>query len=220
MNSIAPGVSKGFDLFGFAGDVGGVAVLDVSAGGGPLEIAVELDAVRGVEIDALDLASESFAFGEAGHDHQGIAEDHPVGPVLVVLIEVGFVDPFGDAVEVGIEVGEEQGLGVGVALGLGGLAEEVVDQGLGLDLLLDIKRRGMNDEVGPILFVLAAPDELGIKVLIPAAVSHADRGLLVVFHHRLILHGRDILASALGVLDRFDGFLECGFLGHGESLTR
>ena len=32
-DAVAPGVSKGFDLFGLAGNVGGVAVFDVSAGG-------------------------------------------------------------------------------------------------------------------------------------------------------------------------------------------
>jgi hypothetical protein len=33
-----------------------------------------------------------------------------------------------------------------------------------MDLFLDVKRRGMNDEVAPVLFILPAPDELGIEI--------------------------------------------------------
>ncbi len=56
VDAVAPGVAEGFDLLGLAGDVVGPAVLHVAAGGGPLEVAVELDAVRRVEVDALHLA--------------------------------------------------------------------------------------------------------------------------------------------------------------------
>ena len=45
MDAVAPGVAEGFDLLGLAGDVVGLAVLHVAAGGGPLEVAVELNAV-------------------------------------------------------------------------------------------------------------------------------------------------------------------------------
>ena len=64
VDAVAPGVAEGFDLFGLAGDVVGVAVLDVAAGGGPLEVGVELDAVGRVEVDALDLAAQALALGE------------------------------------------------------------------------------------------------------------------------------------------------------------
>ena len=56
VDAVAPGVAEGFDLLGLAGDVVGLAVLHVAAGGGPLEVAVELDAVGRVEVDALHLA--------------------------------------------------------------------------------------------------------------------------------------------------------------------
>ena len=39
VDAVAPGVAEGFDLLGLAGDVVGVAVLHVAAGGGPLEVA-------------------------------------------------------------------------------------------------------------------------------------------------------------------------------------
>lgn len=45
MDAVAPGVA-GLDLFRPAGDVLGVAVVDIAAGGGPLEVGVELDAVE------------------------------------------------------------------------------------------------------------------------------------------------------------------------------
>ena len=57
-----------------------------------------------IEVDALHLAAQPLALGEAGHDLQAVAEDHAVGPVLVVLIEVGLVGVLGDAVEVGEQV--------------------------------------------------------------------------------------------------------------------
>ncbi len=85
----SPGVAEGFDLLRLAGDVVGVAVLHVAAGGGPLEVAVELDAVRRVDVDALHLAAQSFALGQASHDLEGVAEDHAIRPVLVVLVELG-----------------------------------------------------------------------------------------------------------------------------------
>ena len=35
-----------------------------------------------------------------------------------------------------------------------------------MDLLLDVERRRMDDEVAPVLLVLAAPDELRIEVAV------------------------------------------------------
>jgi hypothetical protein len=104
VDAVAPGVAEGFDLLRLAGDVVGVAVLHVAAGRGPLEVAVELDAVGRVEVDALHLAAQALALGEARHHLQGVAEDHAVRPVLVVLVELGLVHALRDAVEVGEEV--------------------------------------------------------------------------------------------------------------------
>src|SRR5258708_4569108 len=78
----------------------GLAVLHVAAGGGPLEVAVELDAVGRVEVDALHLAAQALALSQTRHHLERIAEDHAVGPILVVLIELGFVNACGDADEV------------------------------------------------------------------------------------------------------------------------
>jgi len=63
-------------------------------------------------------APKSFALGQAGHDLEGVAEDHAVGPVLVVLIELGLVNAYGNAIEVVEEVsGNHPGL-VSALLGL------------------------------------------------------------------------------------------------------
>ena len=89
MNPVPPGIPECLDLLRLPGDVVGVAVLHVPAGGGPLEVGVELDAVGRVEVDALHLAAQSFALGQGGHDLEAVAEDHAVGPVGVVLVEFG-----------------------------------------------------------------------------------------------------------------------------------
>ena len=78
MDTVAPGVAEGFDLLGLAGDVVGLAVLHVTAGGGPLEVAVELDAVGRGDVDALDFAAQPFALSQAGHDLERVAENHAV----------------------------------------------------------------------------------------------------------------------------------------------
>ena len=83
-----------------------------------------------------------------------------------------------------VEVGEQVGnVGLGLAL-LGRAALQVVDDRLGVDLLLDVERRHVDDEVGPVLPVLAAPDELrvgkreraGLRQLLHLLVGDRDPG--------------------------------------------
>jgi hypothetical protein len=105
VDPVAPRIAKRLHLLRLARDVPGIAVLHVAAGGGPLEVAVELDPVRRIEVDALHLAAQPLALGQAGHDLQRVAEDHAVAPVLVVLVEIGLVGALGDAVEIGEEIG-------------------------------------------------------------------------------------------------------------------
>ena len=174
VDAVAPGVAEGFDLLGLAGDVVGLAVLHVAAGGGPLEVAVELDAVGRVEVDALHAPAQALALGQAGHDLEGVAEDHAVGPVLVVGVELGLVSALGHAVEVGEEVGREH---PGFVLAFLRLAQQVINERLGVDLFLDVERRGVDDEVAPVLLILPAPDELGIEVGV-ARILRRTRRLL------------------------------------------
>jgi hypothetical protein len=68
-----------------------------------------------------------------------------------------------------VEVGEEVDL---VAGGFGAVGvcatEQIVDQDLGVDLLLNVDGRGADDEVGPVLLVFAAPDELRVEIAVAA----------------------------------------------------
>ena len=83
-----------------------------------------------------------------------------------------------------------------------------------MDLFLDVERRGVDDQVGPVLLILAAPDELRIEIAVAALVGDADRVLLVLLHHRLVFGGGDVLARGLVVLERFDGLAGGLLLGH------
>ena len=85
-------------------------------------------------------------------------------------------------------------------------AKQIVDQHLRLDLLLDVERRRMNDEIAPILLILPAPDELGIEVAIAPLVGHADGADSPFLQYRLILGSGNILPLGLVVLEGFDGF--------------
>src|SRR5712691_9275938 len=84
-----------------------------------------------------------------------------------------------------------------------------------MDLLLDVERRGVDDEVAPILLVLAAPDELRVQVAVAPLVGQAHRVPRLLLEHRLVLGGRDVLARGLVVAEGFDGSGGCGFSGHG-----
>ena len=71
----------------------------------------------------------------------------------------------------------------------------------------------MDDEIAPVLLILAAPDELRIEVGV-AGVADLLRVLLLLFQHGLIFRRRDVLPLGLVVLEGFDGFCGCGFFGH------
>ncbi|WP_245731830.1 hypothetical protein [Thiocapsa roseopersicina] len=77
----------------------------------------------------------------------------------------------------------------------------------------------MDDEIAPILLILAAPDELGVEVAVAprllvrerigtvrstARIGHPYRGLLVLAHHRLVFGRRDVLAGGLIVSEGLD----------------
>src|SRR5882762_5830600 len=103
-----------------------------------LPVRSELDPVRRGEVDALHLALEAFFLRQAGHYEQRVAEDHPVRPVPLVVVEVHLLIEFRYAVE----IGEERQLGLRLSL-LRGVAE-VLDQRLRVDFLLDVNRHDWN----------------------------------------------------------------------------
>ena len=97
-----------------------------------------------------------------------------------------------------------------------GLAQEIVDQHLGVNLFLDVEGRGVDDEVAPVLLVLSPPDELGVEVSV-AWVVHLDGFLFFGPKDRLKLRRWDVLAL-VGLV--FKGLYGLGFtfLGHGYLL--
>ena len=66
-----------------------------------------------------------------------------------------------DAVEVGEEVGREH---PSLVLALLRGAQQIVDEDLRVNLLLDVERWRVDDEVAPVLLILSAPNELRVEV--------------------------------------------------------
>jgi hypothetical protein len=64
----------------------------------------------------------------------------------------------------------------------------------------------VDHEVGPVLHILAAPDELRVEVAVAPFVGHLGyRRLGLLVHHRLVFGGGDVLAAGVGVSESFDG---------------
>ncbi|WP_366143442.1 hypothetical protein [Accumulibacter sp.] len=133
-----------------------------------------------------------------------------------MLVELGLVDSGRDAVEIGEEVRRDLAL---LVRALPRLAQQFVDQRLRVYLLLNVERRRMDDEVAPVLLVLAAPDELRVEVGVPR-VAHLPGVLLRLVEHRLVFGGRNVPAPGVVVGDRVDVLVRGGLLGHGVILPR
>ena len=102
------------------------------------------------------------------------------------------------------------------------LTEQVVDERLGMHLLLDVEGRGLDDEVAPVLLVLAAPDELGVEVAVAALVGDAQRLLGLLLDDRLVLGRRDVSPLGISVAVGLDALASrrLGFLRHQFVLAR
>ncbi|MGH3974263.1 MAG: hypothetical protein ACRDS9_13195 [Pseudonocardiaceae bacterium] len=70
MDTQFPGVAEGLDLLDLAGGVFEFAVLDVALAGGDLPVGAELDTVRRVQVDHLDLTPEVLLLRQGGHHLQ------------------------------------------------------------------------------------------------------------------------------------------------------
>ena len=82
-----------------------------------------------------------------------------------MLIEFG-LGLWIDAIEVGEEVG-----GVDLRLpSMLGLTFQILDDCLGIDFFLNVERRRLDHEIGPVLTVLTAPNELRVTYLKPAGL--------------------------------------------------
>src|SRR5206468_8298021 len=99
MDAVTPCVAKCLNNLGLAGNLIRIVRFERAVCCGPLEVAVELDAIGRVEVDALHFATQALALGETGHHLKRVAEDHAVTPVLIMLIELGLIYTVRDAVE-------------------------------------------------------------------------------------------------------------------------
>ena len=200
-----PRVAERLHLLGLSRRVFGLAVFHVPLACADLPVRPELDAVGWVEVDRLHLPFEPFLLGQAGHDGERVAEDHAVGPVRIVLVELDFLV---EAVEA-VEVGEQVELLLG---GPGDVAgEEVVDEGLRVQFFLDVNGDHRDGQGLPVLLVLPLPHQLRIERQIPR-IKHRLRLLLDQKVAQLLR--RNILPRIL-MLDGLNGGGSGGlFLGH------
>lgn len=77
------------------------------------------------------------------------------------------------------------------------MAQQIINERLGVNSFPNVERRRRNNEIGPIPLILTAPDQLRIKIGI-ARIAHLLGVLLVIVQHRLIFSSGNILA--LGVV--------------------
>ncbi|MEW6263157.1 MAG: hypothetical protein AB1641_08765 [Thermodesulfobacteriota bacterium] len=156
-----------------------------------LPIGPKFDAVGRVNVNHLDLAFEAFLFGQGSHHVQRIAENHTVGPVGLVPVELDLL------LEIqAVEVGEEVGLRLGLFLML---PANVLDYGLGVYLLLDVDGHGGHGQVFPVLLVLAFPDQLRVQGGV--AGIEDDLGLVFLFPDKVPQFLGGYILSFVFVLD-------------------
>ncbi|MDQ3002762.1 MAG: hypothetical protein M3Y08_16055 [Fibrobacterota bacterium] len=133
----------------------------------------------------------------------------------IVLVELGL----GIIIRQAVEVREQVHFDVRDLVLILAAPQQVIDQHLGVDFFLDVQGRGMHHQIGPVLLVLAAPDQLRVQILVAALVGHANGGLGVLAHHALVFCGGDVFAGGFVVLEGLDGFFTgCFSLGHSVSL--
>ena len=188
-----PRITKRPHLLRLACGILRLAVLHIALARADLPVGAEFDAVGRVDVDALHLALQPFLLGQAGHHHERVAQDHAVGPVLFVLIELHHLAQVSNTVVVGKQV-QLRFLHV--------LAQQIADDRLRLDLLLDVDRHNLHAQVFGVLFILALPHKLRVKRRI-ARVEHRLGRSLVIGHEPAQFLGGDVGALLL-VLDGID----------------
>jgi hypothetical protein len=154
VDAVAPSVAEGLNLLWLARDVLDISVFDLTAGGGPLEIRIKLDSVRWIDIDALHLAAQFFALRERCHNLQAVAQDQAITPVGIVLIELSFGSLAGQAIEISEQI-ELTPCAFRIRLRT---PQQVVNEHFRLDFFLDVQGWCMDNEIRPVLLVLAAPN--------------------------------------------------------------
>src|SRR5208337_389894 len=120
-----------------------------------------------------------------------VPQDHAVGPLLIVLVELDLTVKF-QLIEVIEEAGKEAAV-----LGLVWLLRLYsFDDDSGLDDFLNVDRHDIDFERFPVLLILALPDELWIKRRV-AGIEHLRWFRLLIGDEVPQLLGRDVLAGVV-----------------------
>ena len=82
-----------------------------------------------------------------------------------------------------------------------------------MNLFLNVERRGVDNEIAPVLLILPTPDKLGVEIGVTWILHRPWLGI-VWSEHGLMLGGGDVLPLGLVVPDRFDGLASAALLGH------
>src|SRR5262249_18825235 len=86
--------------------------------------------------------------------------------------------------------------------------------------LLNIERGGVDDDIAPVLLILAAPYKLRVKITVAALVSNRDGILLLLLQDGLELRGWNVLPLGSVMLERLYALGGNRFLCHVRCLVK
>src|SRR5262245_1182696 len=144
---VLPSITESFHLLWLTANVLALPIFDVARKRRNLPIRIESYAIWRVDIDALHLAAQMLALSEARHYEQAVAEDHPVRPMLVVLVELESRLRIVESIEIRKQVGRVVLFGGA----LFGPTDEVIDDYFRMNFLLDVELGSLDNEIGPVL---------------------------------------------------------------------
>src|SRR5580700_11747612 len=104
MNPVSPCVAKGLHLLRLASDVIDIPILHITAGRRPLKVRVELDPVRRVDINALNLTSQPLPLRQGCHQLADCRRESSDWSSWRRADRTRSWHPLGHAVEVGKQV--------------------------------------------------------------------------------------------------------------------
>src|SRR4051794_27793123 len=175
-----PGVPKRFEHLGFLGQILVLAVLDVPLVHEWLEVRPILDAIRRVDVPHLPLPRHALLFEKRVHDKKRISGDEPVGPIVVVPIELDGVAKGWVLFRVLKEAQLLRALSVAFP--------DNLDDGPRVDSLMDMERDSRNREAR--VLGLASPLKRWVEVWV-VSVGLLSRVLVGVGRDEA--HGRVVL---------------------------
>src|SRR6201988_1107510 len=101
MDTELPCITERSELLWLPRCVFNLAVCNVTFPCAHLPVRPKLYPVWRIEVDALHLPLQPLLLGQTRHHQEGVAQDHPVRPVSLVVVEVHPLVELCDSVEVG-----------------------------------------------------------------------------------------------------------------------